>query len=86
MISDKGGGGVNQFLIFSDKGGTGGKPSSDFWQTRGEGGLDPPFLADIICEQPFSHSPALQPTDQPTNQEHRYRAYPDVSINGFSFD
>ena len=54
MISEKGGGGVSQFLIFSDKGGVGGKPISDFWLTRGGGGgLDPPCLADIICEQPL---------------------------------
>ena len=54
MISDKGGGGVGQFLIFSDKGGRGGKPISDFWLTRGGGGVwTPPFLADIICEQPL---------------------------------
>ena len=40
MISDKGGGGVSQFLIFSDKGGGGGgKTISDFWLTRGRGGL-----------------------------------------------
>ena len=55
MISDKGGGGVSQFLIFSDKGGRGGKPISDFWMTRGGGGVwTPPFLADIICEQPLT--------------------------------
>ena len=38
MISVKRGKGVSQFLIFSDKGG---------------GGLEPPFLADIICKQPL---------------------------------
>ena len=54
MISDKGGWGVSAFLIFSDKGGRGGKPFSDFWLTRGGGGVwTPPFLADIICEQPL---------------------------------
>ena len=37
MISDKGGGGVGQFL--TDKG--------------GRGFLTPPFLADIMCEQPL---------------------------------
>ena len=52
MISDKEEGGVSQFLIFSDKGGRGGKPISDIWLTRGGGGdWTPPFLADIICEQ-----------------------------------
>ena len=40
MISDKGGRGVSQYLIFG-------------WQ-RGRGCLDPPILADIICEQPIS--------------------------------
>ena len=44
--------GVSQFLIFPDKGGRGGKPISDFWLTRGDGVWTPPFLADIICEQP----------------------------------
>ena len=34
----KGGGGVGEMLTMADKG--------------GRGGLDPPFLADIICEQP----------------------------------
>ena len=47
-------GGVSQFLIFSDKGGGGGKSISDFWLTRGGGGVQTtPFLADIICEQPL---------------------------------
>ena len=54
MISDKGRGVVSQFLNFSDKGGRGGKPISDFWLTRGGGKVwTPPFLADIICEQPL---------------------------------
>ena len=44
MISDKGGGGVSHFLIFSDKGGRGGNPISDFWLTRGEGGSGPPIF------------------------------------------
>ena len=55
MIFDKGGGRVSQFLIFSDKRGRGGEPISDFWLTRGGGGVwTPPFLADIICEQSLS--------------------------------
>ena len=34
------------------QGGEGGLPISDFfWQ--GGGGLEPPFLADIICKQPL---------------------------------
>ena len=54
MISDKGGRGVSQFLIYSDKGGRGGRPISDFWLTRRRGGVwTPRFLADIICEQPL---------------------------------
>ena len=54
MISDKGGRGGCQFQIFSDKGGRGGKPISDFRLTRGGGEVwTPPFLADIICEQPL---------------------------------
>ena len=44
MISDKGGGGVSQFLIISDKGGRGGMPISDFWLTRGEGGVWTPHF------------------------------------------
>ena len=36
----KGGGGVGKMLIMADKG--------------GREGLDPPFLADIICEQPLT--------------------------------
>ena len=38
MISDKGGGGFSQFLIFSDKGRREGYLISDFWLTRGGGG------------------------------------------------
>ena len=54
MISEKGVRGVIQFLIFSDTGGRAGKPISDFGLTRGEGGVwTPPFLADMICEQPL---------------------------------
>ena len=34
------GGVVSQFLIFSDKGGRGGKPIYDFWLTRAGGGLN----------------------------------------------
>ena len=53
-IFDKGGRGVSQFQIFSDKGGRGGRPISDFWLTGGGRGVwTPPFLADIICEQPL---------------------------------
>ena len=37
----KGGGGVGEMLTMADKG--------------GRGGLDPPFLADIICEQPLTN-------------------------------
>ena len=54
MISDKGEGGVNQFLIFSDKGGGGVSQFLIFGWQGGEGGLDPTFLADIICEQHIS--------------------------------
>ena len=36
-MADKGGRGVGKMLIMADKG--------------GRGGLYPPFLADIICEQ-----------------------------------
>ena len=55
MISDKGGRGVSQFQIFSDTGGMGGRSISDFWLTRGGGGVwTPPFLDDIICEQPLT--------------------------------
>ena len=47
--------GVRQNMI-ADKGGRGGKPISDFWLTRGGGGVwTPPFLADIICEQPLTN-------------------------------
>ena len=55
MVSDKGGRGVSQFLIFSDKGERGVKPISDFLLTRGFGVVwTPPFLADIISEQPLT--------------------------------
>ena len=37
--TDKGGRGVGEMLTMADKG--------------RRGGLDPPFLADIICEQPL---------------------------------
>ena len=35
----EGGGGVGEMLTMADKG--------------GRGGLDPPFLGDLICEQPL---------------------------------
>ena len=38
MISDKGGGGVSQFQIFSDNGGMRGRPISDF-SDKGVGGV-----------------------------------------------
>ena len=41
MISDKGGGGASQYLIFFRQEGKGGKPISDFCLTRDEGGLKP---------------------------------------------
>ena len=54
-IFEKGGGRVRQFLFFSYKGGRGGKPISDYWLTRGGGGvLTPLFLADILCQQPLA--------------------------------
>ena len=44
-------------MIFSDKGRRGGKPISDFWLTRGGGGVSTPhFLADIIYERPLMFS------------------------------
>ena len=51
MISDEGeGGGVCNFLIFSDKGGVG---HFLILADKGEGGLGTPqfWLADFICEQ-----------------------------------
>ena len=54
MISEKGGRGVSQFLILSDKGWRGGKQIYDFCLTKGGGGVwTPRLLADIICEQPL---------------------------------
>ena len=41
-------------------GGRGGKPFSDFGLTRGEGVQDPPFWADIICEQSLRGSLAQE--------------------------
>ena len=38
-MADQGGGGVGEMLTIADKG--------------GRGGLEPPFLATIICEQPL---------------------------------
>ena len=38
-IADEGGRGVRQMLMLAEEG--------------GRGGLDPPFLADVICEQPL---------------------------------
>ena len=49
------GGGVRQMLTLADKEGKG------VWQLliladKGEGGVyTPPFLADIICEEPLTH-------------------------------
>ena len=39
-MADEGGVGVGEMLTLADKG--------------GRRGVDPPFLADIICEQPLS--------------------------------
>ena len=54
MNSDKGGG-VSHFLIFADKGGRGVGQFLILAHKGGRGGLvyKPPFLADIICEQPL---------------------------------
>ena len=54
MISDKRGGGVSGFLIFSDMGGREVSQFLIFLLTRGGGGSGhPPILADIMCEQPL---------------------------------
>ena len=61
MVSDKGGGGVSLFLISCDKGwkGTNFKFSAD----KGGGGVwPPPFLPDIICEQPLIHNSLVHGT------------------------
>ena len=51
MISDKGGGGMSQFLSFYDKGEGG---VGKFLRRGGGGVWAPPFLAVIICEKPLS--------------------------------
>ena len=49
-----GGGGVSRFLIFSDKGGEGGVGPFLTLADKGGGGVwTPPFLAEVICEQPL---------------------------------
>ena len=58
MISDKGGGEVSLFLIFSDKGRRGGKPISDFWLAReGRGDLDPPlhWCSGVLAVDSYTH-------------------------------
>ena len=56
----KGGGGVSQLLTKADKGGRGGQLKADIcWQRGGRGVYEPPFLADVICEQPLIHAKVL---------------------------
>ena len=52
-ISDKEGRGESRFLIFSDKGGGGVGQFLTLADKGGRSGLAPPFLADVICEQPL---------------------------------
>ena len=60
MISDKGGRGVSHFLIFSDKGGGEVGHILILVNKWGKAGFrKPPFLADIICEQPLIVSSLL---------------------------
>ena len=53
LISDKEGRGVSRFLIFSDKEGEGGGQFLTLADKWGGVVLTPPFLADVICEQPL---------------------------------
>ena len=48
----KGDGGVSQLLTKADKGGRGVSQKLTF-ADRGGGVYEPPFLADVICEQPL---------------------------------
>ena len=52
-LTRKKGGGVGQMLTLADKGGRGGRGNAHIGIQRGERGSGPPFLADIICEQPL---------------------------------
>ena len=53
MISDKGGGVLADFWVFSDNGERG-VGTFFFWLTRGVGVWTHPLLADIIYEQPLT--------------------------------
>ena len=57
-ISDKGGGGggVSWFLIYYDTGGGGVGQFLTLADKGGKGVWTPPFLADVICEQPLTVS------------------------------
>ena len=54
--ADEGGRGVGEILTMADKGWRGGWGNAD---KGARGGLAPPFLADIICEQPLTSWPWL---------------------------
>ena len=45
---------------------------SFFWLTRGEGGLDPPFLGDMICEQPLILGTKTKQKDEATTFQVRF--------------
>ena len=47
----RGGGGISQFLIYSNMGGGRVGKFLNIDRKGGRGGLDPSFFADIICEQ-----------------------------------
>ena len=49
----KGGGQVRELLTMADEGGRGIGEMLTMADKGGKGALDPPFLADIICEQPL---------------------------------
>ena len=77
MISDEGGRGLSHFLFFSDMGGRGGKPISNFWLIRVGGGIwtPPPFLADILCEQPLSAQKLLKRAKRYNNVKDIHMSY-----------
>ena len=54
-MADKGGMGVGEMLTLADEGGRGVGEMLTLAEKGGRGGMDPPCLADIICEQPLRH-------------------------------
>ena len=73
MISDEGGRGLSHFLFFSDMGGRGGKPISNFWLIRVGGGIwTPPPIFGWHTMWPTPKCPKVAKKGQKVQQRQRH--------------